>query len=122
MFGRDAKERAFVEMWNRRMEIDMLIPVMSSFVNTHEMWKGRRRQVPEWAEVCNEQITERYAWLDSELAGRQYIATDDYTVADITAQCTVLMAKAVAGIRIQNDQSNLASWWERVSSRPTARA
>jgi glutathione S-transferase len=37
LFGTDPIERAQVDMWERRMEIDILIPVMQVFVNTHEM-------------------------------------------------------------------------------------
>ena len=122
LFGRDALERARVEMWDRRMEIEIMLPVMQVFVNSHEMWRDRRRQVPEWAEVCREQVEARYAWLDGELQGREFIATDDYTIADITAQSAVLLAKAACGIRIAADQPNLAAWWERVAQRPTARA
>jgi hypothetical protein len=32
------------------------------------------------------------------------------------------MAKAAVGIRIPAELKNLNDWWERVSSRPTARA
>lgn len=121
LFGEGALERAQVEMWNRRMELDLLIPTMQYFVNTHEMWQGRRQQVPEWGEVCKAQVVEKFTWLESELDGRAYLAGDNYTVADITAQCAVLMAKAVVGVRITDEQPNLTGWWERVSSRPTAR-
>ena len=32
-------------------------------------------------------------WLDEELSGRAYIAGDSYTIADITAQCALLLGK-----------------------------
>jgi glutathione S-transferase len=122
LFGHDPVERARVEMWHRRMELEILIPVIQIFVHSNDMWKGRRPQVPAYADIMRTQVTERFDWLDKELEGRDYIATDDYTIADITAQCGVLMAKAAAGIRAQPEQKNLAAWWERVSARPTARA
>jgi len=52
LLGRDALERAQVEMWNRRMEIEILMPLMQVFVHTHDMWKGVVAQIPEWGEVC----------------------------------------------------------------------
>ena len=122
LFGRDMLERAKVEMWNRRMELEILVPAMQAFAHSHEMWRGSLRQLPDWAGACREQITARYTWLDHELADRTFIATADYTVADITAQCAVLLAKGACGIRVAADQPNLAAWWERVSARPTARA
>jgi glutathione S-transferase len=122
LFGRDAREQADVEMWNRRMELEILYPAMQTFVHSHKMWAGRMTQILDWADACREKIRERYDWLDKELAGREFIATDDYTVADITAQCAVLIAKGVCDVRIADDQANLAAWWERVTARPTARA
>ena len=121
MFGRNALERAQVEMWNRRMELEILMPMMHVFSHTHEMWKGIRHQVAEWGEVNREKVMARLEWLDGELAGRPFVATDDYTVADITAQCGILLGKAVE-IRVPDGSANLNAWWDRVTSRPTARA
>ena len=61
-------------------------------------------------------------WLDKELIDREFIAGGHYTVADITAQCAFVMAKAAVGIHIPAELTNLSDWWARVSSRPTARA
>ena len=121
MFGRDALERARVEMWHRRAELEILQSLMHVFGHTHEMWKGVLTQIPEWGAACVETVQERYAWLDRELEGREFIATDDYTVADIALQCGLLMGKGI-GVRAPDDLANLGAWWQRVSSRPTARA
>jgi glutathione S-transferase len=103
------------------MEIDTLMPVMQVFVNTHEMWEDRREQVPQWADVCKAQIADRYQWLNDSLTdGRDYIAGPRYTMADITAQSAVLMARAVCGIPVSDAQTNLGTWWKRVSGQPTA--
>jgi glutathione S-transferase len=60
-------------------------------------------------------------WLDGELAQRAFIAGEDYTVADITAQCALLLGKNT-GIPIPPERMNLTRWWASVTSRPTARA
>ncbi len=122
LMGRDAIDRALVEMWHRRMELELLNPMISVFVHTAEMWQGRVVQIPQLAEVSREQVQARMAWLDEELKGREYIAGDSYTVADIAAQCAFVMGKAAVGIRIPEDMSGLSQWWSRVTSRPTARA
>ena len=67
-------------------------------------------------------MKEKMVWLNRELEGREYIAGETYSVADITAQCAFVMGKAAVGIRIPDDLSNLDAWWSRVTSRPTARA
>jgi glutathione S-transferase len=61
------------------------------------------------------------AWLDRELAGRAHVAGPDYTMADIVAQCALVLGKAVA-LRVPPEMPNLARWFAAVSARPTARA
>jgi glutathione S-transferase len=61
------------------------------------------------------------AWLDGELAERSHIAGDDYTLADIIAQCAFVLGKAV-GLRISPEMTHLSRWFMQVSARPTARA
>ena len=73
LMGRDAKDRALVEMWNRRMEIEVLVPIAQVFRNTHEFFKGRIPQVPEYGEACRGTATKRLEWLDGELAAREFI-------------------------------------------------
>ena len=121
LFGRDPLERAKVEMWNRRMELEIAYPMTQVFQHGYEFWKDRITQVPAFGEVCREKLRDRMNWLDGELADRNYIAGDSYTVADITAQCGLLMGKAV-DMRIPESLANLSRWYESVVSRPTARA
>lgn len=122
LLGRDALDQAIVEMWQRRMEFELLMPIIAIFRHSADMWKGRITQVPEMAEIETANVKDKMIWLEKELNGQQYIANDEYTVADITAQCAFVMAKAALGIRIGEEMTNLSRWWERVASRPTARA
>jgi glutathione S-transferase len=121
LMGVDPTDAAFVEMWNRRMELEIMTNVTGPFRHTHEFFKGRIRQVPEWGEVCREQALERLAWLDGELADREFVAGDRYTIADITALCAIDFAR-VSKIKIGPDQKNLQRWHEAVSARPSAAA
>ncbi len=122
MLGRDALDKAMVEMWQRRMEFELLNPVIGVFRHTADMFKGRIAQVPKMAEVETANVKEKMEWLEKELEGKQYIANNEYTIADITAQCAFVMAKAAIGIRIPEEMTNLTQWWKRVTSRPTSRA
>ena len=121
LLGLNAVERAQVEMWNRRMELEILLPSINVFAHTHEMWKGVWTQIPEWGELCRENALARLEWLDGEIAGREYVVNDTYTVADITLQCALVLGKAV-GVRVPENLSNVNAWFERVAPRPTARA
>jgi glutathione S-transferase len=121
LLGTDPLERTLVEMWQRRMELNLLLPVAQAFRNTHEFFKGRIPQVPEYGQVCKEASAKSLAWLDGELASREFIAGDRYTIADITALVGIDFGR-VSGIRIENDQKNVQRWYQAVSTRPSAKA
>ncbi len=112
---------AVVEMWRRRMELEVALPIMQTFRNTHEFFKGRIPQVAEWGQVMREAATKRLEWLDSVLADRDWIAGERFTIADITAMVGIDFGR-VSGIRIGDDQKNLARWHQAASSRPSAKA
>jgi glutathione S-transferase len=59
--------------------------------------------------------------LDGELSGRQFIAGDEFTIADITALVAVDLMKP-ARIERPKNLENLARWYGEVSSRPSAKA
>ena len=121
LMGVDPTDRAFVEMWQRRMEIEIFQRVASTFQHTHDFFKGRITQVPAYGEASRAAALTRLAWLDGELAGREFVAGDRYTIADITAQCGIDFGR-VANIRIDPAWKNLQRWHEAVSSRPSAKA
>jgi glutathione S-transferase len=122
LMGSGALESATIEMWQRRMEFEFILPIISIFRHTADMWKDRFVQIPEVAEQERITVKARIQWLNNELNGKQFIAGDDYTVADITAQCAFVMAKAALGIKIPEELKNLSDWWIKVSTRATARA
>ena len=47
LFGVGALEQATVEMWNRRMEIELMRPLVEHFTHLSPFWKGRREQIAE---------------------------------------------------------------------------
>lgn len=121
LLGVDAKDKAVVEMWNRRMELELFQPATLAFQQQHEFFKGRVPQVPEYAAVSKAKAEKTLAWLDGVLADREYIAGARFTVADIVALCAVDFGR-VSKIKLQPDQKNLARWHEQVSARPSAKA
>jgi glutathione S-transferase len=122
LFGRDAWERAQIEQWNRHAELELLWPVAQVFRNTHDFWRGRLEQAPEFGAIMRKVLGERMSWLDQELASRPFLAGDRYTVADITALCALDFAKIIQ-VRIDPaTQPNLARWHQSVAARPSAKA
>jgi glutathione S-transferase len=121
LFGADAKQRALIEMWNRRMEFNILQPIADSFRQRHDFFKGRIRQLAEYAEVQRLNAEDGLDWLDRELASRRFIAGDQFSIADITALVAIDFGR-VSKIAIKPDQVNLARWHAEVSARPSAKA
>jgi glutathione S-transferase len=121
LMGTDARDRAIVEMWLRRIEFEVAFPIMQTFRNTHDFFKDRIPQVAEWGTVCRKQALEQLAWLDGEMADRPFVAGDRYTIADITLLIGVDFGR-VSDIRIDPEHKNLTRWYGEVSSRPSAKA
>ena len=122
LFGRSAKDRALVEMWNRRMEIGLLFRVAQCFRHLHPaMAPLENPQFKEWGEINRPRALEMLSWLDAELAGRRFMAGDHYTIADITAMVAVDFMRP-ARIERPSSLANIARWYGEVSSRPSAKA
>ncbi len=121
LFGRNAKEKAQVEMWSRRAESNIIGCVAAAFRHTSDFFKGLEDQVPAWGESNKAKLSQRFAWLDGVLADREFLAGDKYSVADITAMIGVDFARVV-GVKVGDDWPNLARWHASVTSRPSAKA
>ena len=122
LFGRGPKEEALVEMWNRRMELNLLSAVMNVFRHTHPAMKEMESpQVPEWAEVNKPRIAEFLAILDAELENQLFIAGDHFTVADITGLVAIEFMRP-ARLELAEDLSNVRRWYAQISARPSAKA
>jgi glutathione S-transferase len=122
LFGRTPVEEAAIEMWNRRMEHSFFFHVQQVFRHMHPaMADFEVPQVPAWAEANRPRVYETLAFLDRELAKRQFIAGDSFSVADITGLVTMDFMKP-AKLARPPELVNLARWYDEVSSRPSAKA
>jgi glutathione S-transferase len=128
LFGNDAKERAVVEMWNRRLEMDGFAHLGHAARNANPMFVGRvipglksdHKQIPEIATRCRELFGLFLPKLDAQLATSSHVAGDRFTVADITGIFTIRSAKAQ-----EIDLSaapNVERWFADVSARPSFQA
>ena len=121
LFGVGARERAIVEMWNRRIELEIFAPVGHVWSHLSEIAKGRGRRIREFGEIQKRAAIDRIAWLNEELEDREFLAGDRFSIADITTLCMIDFARTV-DIGIQRDEANLARWYHSVSGRPSATA
>jgi len=121
LMGKDSREQAFIEMWNRRIELNLFGPVSRVFQNTTELFKGRIKQFPEYAAQQREIVDQQMQWLDQQIGNKPFIAGDRFTIADITAEVAVDFGD-FAGIKPDLSLRNLSRWHQSVSSRPSAKA
>jgi glutathione S-transferase len=121
LFGVDAKDRAIVEMWNRRMELVLFGHIGRYFQHTSEIFKTRIKQMPEVAEAAREAAVGQMRMLDGLIGARRFIAGERYTIADITALVAFGLG-AVVGLTIDPGLANLTRWHGEVAARPSAKA
>jgi glutathione S-transferase len=122
LFGQGALEEAWVEMWQRRLELHLLFPVAHVFRNQHPAMKDLEvPQVPAWAEANKPRIADFVSLLDRELEGREFIASNRFTVADITGLVALDFMKP-AKLNIDERLTNIRRWHAELSARPSATA
>ncbi|MFM8795364.1 MAG: glutathione S-transferase family protein [Betaproteobacteria bacterium] len=121
LMGRTPEEVARIEMWTIRMENELSRMIGDVFRHSSDFYRGRIEQVPEVASWARGRALHAMGWLDLELAGRRHMAGEDYSMADIVAQCALVLGKAV-GLRVSPDMPHLSRWFAEVTARPTARA
>ncbi len=120
LFGEGPLGKALVEMWQRRAEFHLLVPVANAFRHSHPAMKNMEiPQVPEFAETNKPKAVAFVEFLDSELAGRPFVAGENFSIADITAFVATDFMKP-ARISVPPSLSHFADWYARVSARPSA--
>ena len=121
LMGKNNREQAEIEMWNRRMELNLLGPIARTFQNTSDFFKGRIKQFAEYGAAQRETSHQQLQWLDAQIGNKPFIAGDRFTIADITAEVAVDFGE-FAGIKPDPALKNLARWHQSVASRPSAKA
>lgn len=124
LFGRDAKERAAIDMWIRRVEFRLMMPLAQVWVHTHPFTAtvakaAFGRQFKDFGEANRKVVASGCELFDRELGHRAFIAGDRYTTADIAAQSTFDFARFI-GVDIPEGCTHMRAWYDRVSARPSA--
>ena len=122
LFGRGALGKAKVEMWQRRMELNLLMSIAQAFRHVHPAMKEWEvPQVPEWGEANKPRALDFLRLLDRELAEREFAAGDEYSIADITGMIAMDFMKP-ARIELPEELGNVRRWYSALSARPSAKA
>lgn len=129
LFGHDAKSKAMIESWIRKIETDAYYPATDVLRNGNPAFENRSvpgtnntAQVPALIERGRTRVKVFYRQLDKHLRGSKFIAGEEFSAADITALCTVDFAEQYIEFTIPAELNSLAEWHSRVSVRPSAQA
>ncbi len=122
LFGATALEQAQVEMWNLRVEHNLLFPVTQAFRHLHPaMAKYEVPQIAAWGEANKARVIAFLAILDDRLAEHPFIAGSAYSIADISALVAIDFMKP-ARLELAAGFANIARWRAEVAARPSAGA
>ncbi len=123
LFGSSAVEQGTIEMWLRRIELNLMMPVGMVWIHGSPLTASvMKNQIPEVAEQNREVVRRYFEFLDGQLASREFIAGAAYSIADIVALCTLDFAAQFNSLQHTPEQKQLTRWHESVSSRPSASA
>lgn len=122
LFGSNPEEIAIIDMWLRRIELNIMMTVGMVWVHGHELTAGLVNQVREIVEPSKARAYLGYKIFNDQLAKNEFIAGDTYSVADAVALATFDFATELVGVPLKDSHTHIKRWHETVSSRPSAKA
>lgn len=129
LLGRDPKERAVVDMWDRKCELEGMQACAEILRNKVKGFAGRGLpgytvridQIDQLVARGLVRVGAFYAKLDARLGESAFLAGADFTGADITGFVSVEMARQGKN-GIPDECANVKRWHEAISARDSATA
>ncbi len=129
LMGTDAKSRAVIDSRNRHMEADGFRTVAEAFRNSTPSFAKRGLAgvaaevpaIPALAERGFAGIARFFDQLEGYLSQSEFIAGNQFSIADITALCVVDFAGWVKQA-VPERHAHARRWHAAVSARPSAKA
>lgn len=117
LMGADPKEKALIEMWDRRIELMFFMQFAAWFRNAHPMMAPL--EVPQSAESAakGEKAARKMAErIDAHLAANAFVAADRFSIADITLYITCGFCRVMKWAP-HKELPNLGRWHAEMSTR-----
>ena len=122
LFGRTPVEKAQIEMWLRRVELNFMVPVGMVWIHGHPLTARLVKQIPEAADQNRKRTQIGYQLLNTQLADNTFVAGDDYSVVDAVLLASLDFANGLVGVPYDETLTHLKRWHDAVSARPSAAA
>ena len=123
LLGRSPLEKAQIASWNWRIEFEGLLAIAEALRNASPGMVNRAlpgprdyAQIPELAQRGLQRVQDFFATLDARLEGREFIAADGFSIADITAVVTVDFARVVK-VKAGEQHPHLLRWRAAMAER-----
>ncbi len=124
LLGETPAEKAGIASWNWRIEFEGLLAVAEALRNTTPAMANRALpgpvdypQIPELGRRGLARLQAFFATLNERLEGREFIAADRFSVADITAVVAIDFARVVK-VRPGDEHPHLQRWRAAMAQRP----
>jgi glutathione S-transferase len=124
LLGRTPQEKAEIASWNWRVEFEGLLAIAEALRNSAPAMANRALpgpvdypQIPELAQRGLARVQQFFVTLNDHLAGRDFIAADRFSIADITAVVAVDFARVVK-VRPGDQHPHLQRWRAAMARRP----
>ena len=123
LVGTNAAERDNVRMWVRRVELNITEHMYNGFrfAEGIEIFRNRMVCIPEAAAGLKAKAKAGREWLDGLIGGRDFIAGNKLSLADIVLFACMDFCKDV-GQPLEPELKNVAAWYARMNARPSAQA
>lgn len=124
LMGHDFEDKAFIEMADRRAEWTLLLGAANAIRHTHPGLAALEQpQFPAFGQSQLEKLKTNAKVFDKILQTQTWMAGPRFTVADITAFCTLEFARGLLKFSpAQEGLHALQAWRDRVNERDSARA
>ena len=126
LFGSNAKERAVIDMWNRRIELDGFLPLLHSVRNKTSFFKGKvipgtRNEILQSPEIVTRGIEMFKVLLDRidpHLSENKFISGNSLSIADITGHFMFNLSN-ILKIDLVEEYKNASRWKLELENRPS---
>jgi len=121
MFGTTPVERAMVDMWIRRIEFSVMMPVGQFWRHAHPRTAALLTQFTDFGELNRATYVGAQKFMNRELEGHDFVVGNTLTMADICLLSTVDFAEWI-GLPMEAEFTNLTAWHARMTARASATA